>query len=88
MEVGQKAPAPTESLTSENDLARQKRKEKNQKQNKTEAIRTCCSSSAELNCVKYKPGVISRLPSFSGKTKIFIFTLGEKMKERDKAAFN
>lgn len=62
--------------------------EQEKKRNKTEPIRTCCSSSAELNCVKYKPSIISRPPSSSRKTEIFIFTLGEKMKETDESVFN
>lgn len=87
MEVGQTAPVPTYSLMSENDSALQKRKEKKRKEKQSEAIGTCCSSSAELTCVKYKPAVISQPPSPSRKTGIFIFTLGEKMKETDQAFF-
>lgn len=70
--------------------AEKRRKEKKRKKepNQTEAIRTCCRSSVEVTQVKYKPAFIGRPLSSSRKTEVFIFTLGEKMKETHQDVFN
>lgn len=54
---------------------------------KPKAIRTCCSSSVKLNCVKYNPAVI-RWPLSPSKKLKYLYLCGKKMRRMDQANFN